>query len=311
MVLEFLAGLWIQKNGNSLDQTRSIVVPHARLGWKHDTGLEKKFLGENFTTDENGFRKTTSTPGKRVLFLGPSSTVGWGVSDEKSYPSVVGKSFEVTNASQIGYSTHQGLNLFRSDFAGKKFDVTIISYGINDVDFHRFYWQSTLTDANELTLPRSEFVTSLQKWIYKSSTIMVLQKIVFTGLTKLTGMKNSGPDEKQIRVSETEFRKNLLDLIQDVKKSGSLPVLLLTATHFKRHEDEKIDLIQNILIKRMNQFEQVMMEVARDEKVLLADPDVWLKGPRDELFVDPVHFSEKGNQQIGKGLITLIRDGQR
>lgn len=305
-LIELLSGAWVQHYGNSLDHTRSIVVPHSKLGWKHDTNLDRKFLGEKFSTDGSGFRKTVSSQGKRILFLGPSSTVGWGVSDEKSYPSVVGKTFDVTNASQIGYSTHQGLALLRNELSGKKFDVTVISYGINDVDFHRFYWQSQLTDADEFKAPHGEFQTTLQKWVFKSSAIVVLQKAVFTALAKITGAGSARPDEKQIRVTGSEFRKNLIDLIHEVRKSGSRPLLLLTSTHFKKNSDARIDLIQNVIMKRMTGYEDIIREVAGAENVLLADPDEWLKGPRDGLFVDPVHFSETGNEQIGNGLTAMI-----
>ncbi len=308
LTLEVLSSFWLAMNANSLDKTRKIVLPDEALGWRQAWNIDTEFIGKKFTTDQRGFRKSvTNENAPKILFLGPSSTAGWGVSNDETYPSFMGKNYQVLNAGQIGFSSFQGSRLYRNELAGEQFDVVVIAYGINDVDMHRFYFQSALTDAQELEHPKDLSKVKFQKYINYSSLLGVMQKLAAKVLS-LTGKgKISHAEmEKLIRVNENEFRKNLTDIIEEVRVTGAVPVLLSTATHYKKHDDPEVTFQQNLVLGRMSRYAQILREVAAEKKVSLAHPDMWLTGERDELFVDPVHFSVKGNQLIADGLGDMI-----
>ncbi len=275
------------------------------MGWRQAWNKETEFLGKTFTTDSRGFRKSTSQEeGTSILFLGPSSTTGWGVHDHETYPSLMGKFFSVKNAGQIGYSSYQGLKLYENDLVSEKYDVVVIAYGINDVDMHRFYFQSNLTDAEEFREQKHIPKWSFQKIIDNSSILGVMQKMAFKILAK-----KLSHDEMNtlIRVKEDEFRNNLNKMIDEIRITGAVPVLLSTATHFKKSADPDINFQQGLVTGRMKNYSRILKEVAAEKKVSLAHPDLWLTGNRDELFVDPVHFSVKGNQLLAEGLGDMIK----
>lgn len=308
LTLELLSSVWLSMNANSLDKTRKIVLPDEALGWRQAWNIETTFIGKKFATDQRGFRKSvTNENAPKILFLGPSSTAGWGVSDEETYPSLMGKNYHVLNAGQIGFSSFQGSRLYRNELAGDQFDVVVIAYGINDVDMHRFYFQSPLTDAQELEHPKDLSRIRIQKYINYSSLLGVMQKIAAKLLT-LTGKGKISHSEmeKLIRVKEDEFRKNLAEIIDEVRVTGAIPVLLSTATHYKKNDDPEVAFQQNLVLGRMERYSHILREIAAEKKISLAHPDMWLTGNRDELFVDPVHFSVKGNQLIADGLGDMI-----
>ncbi|MES2527136.1 MAG: SGNH/GDSL hydrolase family protein [Bdellovibrionota bacterium] len=308
IALELVSTLILSGMGNSLDKTRKIVLPDESLGWRQAWNLNTTFLDKTFTTDAKGFRKNESLENApRILFLGPSSTAGWGVHDHETYPALMGKNFFVQNAGQIGYSSYQGMKLFENELASEKYDVVVIAYGINDVDMHRFYFQSPLTDAEELREQKEIPKVSFQKMINHSSLLGVMQKLAFK-LISLTG-KGKLPHEdmqKLIRVKEDEFRKNFTTMIDEIRVTGAIPVILSTATHFKKSNDPEVTFQQDLVIGRMKNYSRILKELAAEKKVSLAHPDIWLVGNRDVLFVDPVHFSVSGNQLIATGLGDMI-----
>ena len=97
--------------------------------WSTDPDLSnKKFAHKEekthfyVSTNEDGLRSTSDkvTPlesnKKRIMTLGCSTTFGWGVSDQESYPSVLQEliqsknpDYEVVNGGQPGFTSFQGL----------------------------------------------------------------------------------------------------------------------------------------------------------------------------------------------------------
>lgn len=307
LLLEAGCSWWLSRYGNAVDRTRPIVGAHASLGWVQFPNFSGEFLGKSFTTDERGFRITPSSHGPHVLFLGPSSTVGWGVSNEESYPALLGKNYSITNASQIGYSTFQGLRLFDEVLAGEKFKIVVISYGINDVDMNRFFFQSPRTDAEEFAQKKNEVSVRIQRLIFRSSTLICMQKLVFGTLSRFAPQASSHEVlEKSVRVRGEEFRSNLIALIRKARASGAIPVLLSTSTFFEQKDDPEVNLRQALIQKRMEGHIRILKDVGSAEGVTVADPETWLTGERAKLFVDPVHFSAEGNRLIAEGLRDLF-----
>ncbi|MDP3937934.1 MAG: GDSL-type esterase/lipase family protein [Deltaproteobacteria bacterium] len=97
-------------------------------------------------TNSRGFREAeivTPRPpgGPRVLALGDSSTFGYGVSPEESYPErleqalaarLPGRSVEVINAGTPGWSSGNGLGFLVSEGLSWKPDIVLVSFGYNE-----------------------------------------------------------------------------------------------------------------------------------------------------------------------------------
>lgn len=124
---------------------------HNEIYWVSDPNLKSaswahKEMGTTFTvsTDANGLRAPIHPVEKgagalRIMTLGCSTTFGWGVNDDESYPARLeatlkegGKRVEVINAGQPGYSSFQGLWLWEKALEQYRPDVVVFGYLVQD-----------------------------------------------------------------------------------------------------------------------------------------------------------------------------------
>jgi hypothetical protein len=131
------------------DPTRAFT--HGDVYWVEKGSLHlepfpHKETGGTFrvSTDANGLRAPLHAEKKpdgvfRVLTLGCSTTFGWGVDDDQSYPArleaVLGEAghpVEVINGGQPGHSSFQGLWLWERTLARYQPDLVIFGYIVQD-----------------------------------------------------------------------------------------------------------------------------------------------------------------------------------
>ena len=124
---------------------------HNEIYWvqppnQHLEPVTHKESGGTFrvSTDANGLRAPLHSQEKpegtlRVMTLGCSTTFGWGVNDEETYPYLLeqnlkaaGHNVEVINGGQPGYSSFQGLWLWQKTLAAYKPDLVIFGYIVQD-----------------------------------------------------------------------------------------------------------------------------------------------------------------------------------
>ncbi|MFZ5475490.1 MAG: SGNH/GDSL hydrolase family protein [Myxococcota bacterium] len=124
---------------------------HQKVYWvepasQHLEVYPHKETGGSFrvSTDANGLRAPLHSEEKpadtlRVMTLGCSTTFGWGVDDEATYPYRLeqilqqsGKKVEVINGGQPGHTSFQGLWLWDRTLAKYKPDVVIWGYIVQD-----------------------------------------------------------------------------------------------------------------------------------------------------------------------------------
>ncbi|MFH1397314.1 MAG: SGNH/GDSL hydrolase family protein [Candidatus Omnitrophota bacterium] len=217
------------KRLNILDSTKTIIEEDPVLIWKQRAHLKKMFQGAEVITNSAGFRnrefsieKNNST--YRIICLGASDTFGWGVDFSKTYPFLLEqklnktgriKNVEVINAGEIGYTTHQGLILFKNYLLKYKPDLITIAYILNDIDRYRFYRNCALTDS-ELTR-RNSLVVRLNNVFSKSRGYLVLEKLFSFILRKNERFKSYLLKKEfslaRQRVSRDEYRRNLEEFI--------------------------------------------------------------------------------------------------
>ncbi len=124
---------------------------HNEIYWvqppnQHLEPLTHKETGDTFrvSTDANGLRAPLHPQEKsgttfRIMTLGCSTTFGWGVNDEETYPYLLeqnlkadGHNIEVINGGQPGYTSFQGLWLWQKELAAYKPDLVIFGYIVQD-----------------------------------------------------------------------------------------------------------------------------------------------------------------------------------
>lgn len=226
---------WIVHYGNALDVTRAILRVDARLGWRQRANLDTSFLGLPLRTNERGWRAAPVARLRRLqrptLVLGPSSAFGWGVREADTYAARLGD--DVINASEIGYSTDQGVRLYREIIDdGFRPRTVVIAYGVNDVDRHRFYFQSRLPDSLEFSRTHSAFSVGVQRVISSSGLLTVLLKISGTLREWLfhDRVRAAGSGVPPLRVPPNQFRRNL-DILIDMAEGQGAQVVLLTSAY--------------------------------------------------------------------------------
>jgi hypothetical protein len=130
---------------------RMLEESHARydpdLGWSHRPGLHFEALyglGTPFTTNAQGFRATEEyvpavPPGRRrVIVVGDSFTMGFGVGDAETYPAQMQArcpGLQVVNMGQGGYGLDQALLWYRRD--GRPLDAQLVVLAVIAHDLYR------------------------------------------------------------------------------------------------------------------------------------------------------------------------------
>ena len=190
----------------------------SRTQWTLRTGR----LGYN--TPDVDRRKAPGT--FRVVALGESSTFGWGVDPDESYPRRLeallrarhpGMRIEVINLGVCGYSSFQGRILLDRDALAFEPDVVTLSYGSNDY--------SEVPEPFDVARERNQGWTgSLRGALYRSHAYRAAAAWWGRrrqGATSAPMVLNVGPDKS---------RGNLAAMARRVRESGADPLFVENCT---------------------------------------------------------------------------------
>jgi lysophospholipase L1-like esterase len=125
-----------------------IVSENPEIGHEHRPNVETHLMGVDFRVNSMGLRDrefAIPKPGDvtRIMFIGDSLTVGWGVEDDKTVPKQLekllnargdGRKYEVINAGVGNYNSSMEATWMMTK--GIKFqpDMVILGYFINDAE---------------------------------------------------------------------------------------------------------------------------------------------------------------------------------
>jgi len=124
--------------------TLKVDSPNPLIGHHHRPSSEARLMGVSIRTNAEGFRDDEYTVAKgrrrRVLFLGDSLTLGWGVEKQETFEHLLERDLdaivptEVINLGVGNYNTTQEVNLFIDK--GMKYDPdqVVLFYFINDAE---------------------------------------------------------------------------------------------------------------------------------------------------------------------------------
>jgi lysophospholipase L1-like esterase len=205
-----------------LDKITKIIEPHSIRFWRGKASFKDKFFDAYVEHNSLGLRAREDISNTDLLVLGASPSYGWGVEFNEIYSSLLErklntlkKDVKVTNASSIGYSSFQGNLLLKELLEISKPKIVLIAYVINDVDRYRFFSNNHLSDVE---VEHNE----------SGDTRQFIENNYFTGklLRNLLSSEEKLPTPGKVRVNETEYRKNISEMIKAVKSVGGIPILL-------------------------------------------------------------------------------------
>lgn len=207
---------------------------HGEVYWVEQGSLHlepfpHKETGGSFrvSTDANGLRAPLHTEQKpdgayRVMTLGCSTTFGWGVDDEQTYPArleaILGESghaVEVINGGQPGHSSFQGLWLWEKTLARYKPDVVVFGYIVQDAR------RVAYSDRSQALLQgNADFLK--QSVLYHSKLYLGLLS-VWQGFQM--EKKETASDGGEYRVPPEEYVENIRAFKQKIEAVGAKMVL--------------------------------------------------------------------------------------
>lgn len=266
------------------------------------------------------------------IVLGPSSAFGWGVEYHETYASVAAKSLGkgLKNASQVGYGISQGLRVYEDHRESWKLNpkTVFIAYGVNDVDRFRFFGPIGITDEDVFARPDISEQLRLEKWIYRFAFSGLVMRAMQEGAMKYGC---PGKNRFEIRESEEGFIASLKNLTEKVVADGHKPVIIdspflypfktdpllaelatkqFAVAHEAANSGKCDEAKRQFQLARANEPHRVAQAIAKLNIRLkdFAESNMFrfieaskMVGTADD-FVDPIHFSVKGNRQIAEGV---------
>jgi lysophospholipase L1-like esterase len=242
--------------------------------------------------NEQGFRGKLLTEAKssiRLFAIGDSNTLGWDGTGGPQWPAYLeqlfienGQNVTVTNAGVWGYTSFQGVRMFKETL---KFapDIVLISFGANDA--HRVFMSDTEFANRKI---RS---TKWDKALMRTR----IGQLLLSGLDNL-----SNEDMKRLvpRVTLEEYKTNLNEIIR-IAAARQIEVVLLTRPFTGPSPTP-------LWWKNFApQYTAATLELAEQADVPVVDVYSFFKGCTD-CFADESHFTEKGMRLMAELLYEKI-----
>jgi lysophospholipase L1-like esterase len=204
------------------------------------------------------------------------------------------------NAATEGWSSYQGVRQLERDILNLKPKIITIYFGWNDHWIH-----FGIEDKEVLAIHSS--------WLFKLQELRIAQ-LLMRAWVAAEGRKTN---RSQLRVSESDFRKNLTAMVDLARSQGITPILLTAPTSHQQGQ-EPVHLqgrwIANLadLIPVHQLYVSIVREVAQEKNVALCDLEKSFKVLLDkdqlrECFSsDGIHLRLEGDRIIAELLYDLL-----
>jgi lysophospholipase L1-like esterase len=121
-----------------------IEADNARIGHLHRPNVRRELMGVEIRTNSDGLRDDEYAKERnhkrRIIFLGDSLTLGWGVDKEDTFEALLERQLsrqsptEIINFGHGNYNTDQEVSLFLEKGLPHKPDKVVLFYFINDAE---------------------------------------------------------------------------------------------------------------------------------------------------------------------------------
>lgn len=341
-LLEGISYFFLTHTTNPLYRARRILQVDSELGWRQQPNLSTSFEANSLWTDSLGFRINSSAHTidinqAELITLGPSSAFGWGVSSEETYTQLAAEALKLPalNASEIGYSSLQGLRLYQQYFSYlPKAKAALIAYGVNDLDKFRFFAESFESDKD--FFEKSPFQFSLLSRLAKFSSLTSLLSLGSQELSYHWDCRSLTHISQRSNIDQSMLA--LKELIMHLKENHITPFLINTP-YYLAHRPSDFD--RDLMLRNYRQAEAAAnvgncrealtyLQLAKAQEPERVAQDVQLFNialryfseeshvslidayqlldthNADKNFVDPVHPSAIGHQIISRQVIKSV-----
>lgn len=163
----------------------------------------------------------------KIVALGDSYTMGWGVQQDESFPQLLEREVgrTVLNAGVSSYGTAREITLLKR-LPLDCVRVIIIQYHGNDFGENQTY----LKNGNSLPIRSKSSYDSLRLAIEKRQQYFFLKHLI--GATKMFGKEVLG--DRANRVSQTSEAQTFLDVVRQAKIDPAIQILVFKVDEHKR-----------------------------------------------------------------------------
>ncbi len=280
---------------------------HKDVYWVQDAHQEEEPVAHRetgglftVTTDEHGLRAPihpTTKPSDvtRIMTMGCSTTFGWGVNDDESYPARLEtllhqegyRRAEVINAGQPGYTSFQGRWLWETVAHKYRPDVVLLGFVVQDARKAEY---SDLSQA--LQQGNADFLK--HNLLYKWRLYLLLKSFRDKDVIR-TKERAEGGSEGVFRVSDQQYLDNLRALRSAIEATGARVV----------HFGYPLERVGYTKLHR-----SVLAGEAAAEGLLHFDPspEIETLSKRQELYfpTDKGHANAAGNDQIARLVVKFL-----
>jgi len=161
----------------------------------------------------------------RVMTLGCSTTFGWGVADNETYPAQLAERFasggydsvEVLNGGQPGYTSFQGRWLWDETLRHYQPDVVLLGYVVQDAR------KAAYSDKSQAVL-QGDARFLKDNVLYKSRVYLALRSVLGDFQVKAKERPQNG-EGGVFRVPPADYVDNLRSLVESADSIGATAVL--------------------------------------------------------------------------------------
>ncbi|MGM9992342.1 MAG: SGNH/GDSL hydrolase family protein [Candidatus Bruticola sp.] len=192
---------------------------------------------------------------------------------------------EVIDGAISGYSSWQGLMLYKSDIAPYKPDMVIEAFGYHDAN------EAFSTDRSVIT--DNKWIHYLRSWIYRSRICILVRSLSLRLHSRSMYSRRSGDVNATERVPLSEFIENIKNFYKLSQEDGFQLVLLLEPTNRHIANSSQLPL-----------YHEALRRLAAEYNIMIIDaPQIFASLPPqqyDRLFADSVHFTPEGHRFMAK-----------
>jgi lysophospholipase L1-like esterase len=289
---------YIHQVDNDLEE--NYLAEDALLMWFPRPNYHDEYININsrgFRDKEHAIKKDKNV--FRILCLGDSSTFGLRVERDETYHALLESKlnkessqkrirFEVINAGVPGYSSCQGLTLYK--LKGFKYKPDIVTFYLGGNDLGRnFYLSDKEIMQNNVPVAVKVIINNL---LLKLDSYRVLRKLI---MNMSTGHKNNS-EENVPRVSLDDYKENILELNRLCRKNGSVLVLISPPV-------SKVDFFEKNLQRKkvLILWREELKNIAKEYNIpLVSIPEMTEESPSDTkpFFLDMMHPNPMGHRMI-------------
>ncbi len=200
----------------------------------------------HFSSNSDGFRGREFGPKDsgtiRIVCVGDSSTFGWGVDDEYTYPRLLearleragGPRVEVFNLGIPGFTTRHGLGVLRHYALELEADIFVFSFGANDP-------RMVLRPVDEVLSGDDGWLGAVRFTALRFRTYQLLRRIAYD----LYDPSERYDEHAELvpSVTDVQYTENLNTMISIARAQGARPILLAVCAM-----EAKVDQMRDVAV---------------------------------------------------------------